>query len=445
MADINPFESAQEQIRNAAKKLPGMEDSLLEQILQPMRVLEVNVPVRMHDGTTRVFKGFRSQHNDARGPMKGGIRYHPEVTRDEVMALSTWMTMKCATVNIPLGGGKGGVICDPKNMTEGELERLSRGYIRGLYKYLGPNQDVPAPDVYTTSQIMAWMNDEYEVLVGQKAPGMITGKPLELGGAAGRSIATAQGGFYCIEKLVEKMGLDKVDTTIAIQGFGNAGSVMATLLHDAGYRVVAVSDSKGGVYRSAGIVPSKAMDVKGQKAHLACYEAGGICDVSALKKDKEYKAIDNKEILELEVDILVPAALENVITKENAKKIKAKAIVELANGPTTPEADKILKKDGVIVIPDILANAGGVTVSYFEQVQNAYNYYWELEETLEKLKKIMDSAFDKVWEMKEAHGADMRTAAYMVAIKRVADAMRLRGRRNGTQFDVITTSDYCPY
>ncbi|MDF2379078.1 MAG: Glu/Leu/Phe/Val dehydrogenase [Candidatus Gracilibacteria bacterium] len=428
MSDINPFESAQKQIKTAAKKLNDLENSLLEQILQPMRVLEVNIPVRMHDGTTKVFKGFRSQHNDAKGPMKGGIRFHPSVTRDEVMALSVWMTMKCATVNIPLGGGKGGVICNPKEMSEGEIERLSRGYIRGIYKYIGPTQDVPAPDVYTTPQIMAWMNDEYEVLVGEKSPGMITGKPLELGGAKGRSTATAQGGFYCIEKLAEKMGWDKYDTTIAIQGFGNAGSVMAMLLHDAGYRVVAITDSKGGVYNKAGIDPSKALDVKSQKAHLACYEEGQVCDITKLKQGKDFRTINNDEVLELDVDILVPAALENVITKKNAKKIKAKAIIELANGPTTPDADKELVKQKVVVVPDILANAGGVTVSYFEQVQNSYNYYWEEDETLAKLKKIMDEAFETVWEMKDKEKVDMRTAAYMVAIKRVTDAMRFRGR-----------------
>ncbi|MGE3279179.1 MAG: Glu/Leu/Phe/Val dehydrogenase [Candidatus Altimarinota bacterium] len=428
MSEANPFETAQAQIKGAAKYLEGLEPSLLEQLLQPMRVLEVNIPVRMHDGTTKVFKAFRSQHNDARGPMKGGIRFHPSVTRDEVMALSMWMTMKCATVNIPLGGGKGGVICNPKEMSEGEIERMSRGYIRGIYKYLGPHQDVPAPDVYTTPQIMAWMMDEYEVLVGEKAPGMITGKPLELGGAAGRGTATAQGGFFCVENLAQKMGWDKKKTTVAIQGFGNAGSIMAKLLHEAGYLVVAVSDSQGGVYRSKGIDPTVALNVKAQNAHLACYEKGKICDINAIKANKDFKAITNEEILELGVDIIVPAALENVLTKKNAKKIQAKAIIELANGPTTPEADEVLEKKGVIVVPDILANAGGVTVSYFEQVQNAYMYYWNEQETFAKLKKIMDDAFGVVWDTKEKHGVDMRTAAYMVAIKRVTDAMRLRGR-----------------
>lgn len=428
MPEANPFETAQAQIRGAAKYLENLEPFLLEQVLQPIRVIEVNIPVRMHDGTTKVFKAFRSQHNDARGPMKGGIRFHPNVSRDEVMALSMWMTMKCATVNIPLGGAKGGIICNPKDMTEGEIERMSRGYIRGIYKYLGPKQDVPAPDVYTTAQIMAWMMDEYEVLVGEKAPGMITGKPLELGGAAGRGTATAQGGFYCVENLAKRLGWEKTKTTVAIQGFGNAGSVMALLLHDAGYKVVAVSDSKGGVYRSKGIDPSVALNIKAKNAHLACYEKGEICDINAIKVDHHFKAITNEEILELDVDILVPAALENMITDKNAKKVKAKAVIELANGPTTPEGDEILAKNGIIVVPDILANAGGVTVSYFEQVQNAYMYYWTEEETFVRLKKIMDDAFNTVWDTKEKYSVTMRTAAYMVAIKRVTDAMRLRGR-----------------
>ena len=445
MSENNPFLSAQQQIRTAAGKLENLESYLIEQILQPVRVMEVNIHVMMDNGTTKVFKGFRSQHNDARGPMKGGIRFHPGVTRDDVMALSMWMTMKCATVNIPLGGAKGGVICNPKEMSEGEIERLSRGYIRGIYKYLGPDQDVPAPDVYTNAQIMSWMLDEYETLVGHKAPGMITGKPIEIGGAAGRNVATAQGGFYCVENLMKKLKKEKSKTTVAIQGFGNAGSIMAQFLHDAGYKVVAVSDSKGGVYRADGIDPSIALNVKSQQAHLACYEEGGACDISTIEGNEKFRPISNDEIMELDVDILVPAALENVITKANAGKIKAKVIIELANGPTTPDADKILKEKGTIVIPDILANAGGVTVSYFEQVQNAYNYYWTLEETLTKLKKIMDDAFENVWQTAQKHEVDMRTAAYIVAIKRVTDALRYRGERSGMVKKEMKKSDYCPY
>lgn len=428
MPEKNPFQIAQEQIRSSAVHLKGLESSLLEQLLEPMRVIEVNIPVRMHSGLTKVFKGFRAQHNDAKGPMKGGIRFHPGVSREEVIALSMWMTMKCAVANIPLGGAKGGVVCNPKEMTEGEVERMSRGYIRGIYKYLGPTQDVPAPDVYTTAQIMAWMMDEYEVLVGQKSPGMITGKPLELGGAAGRNIATSKGGFYCIENLAKRLHLRPAETTVAIQGFGNVGGGIAKLLYDAGYRIVAISDSKGGVYRAHGIDPSRAMEVKELDAHLACYEEGTVCDIRDIKKDKDFKAITNEEILALDVDILIPAALENVITVKNAKQVKAKIVIELANGPTTPEADRILESKGILLIPDILANAGGVTVSYFEQVQNAYLYYWTEEETFEKLKKIMNDAFDTVWGMKDKVKTDMRTAAYLVAIKRVTDAMRLRGR-----------------
>ncbi len=425
---MNSYEVARHQITSAAKHLKGLESTLLDQLLSPIRVLEVNIPVRMHSGETKVFKGFRSQHNDARGPMKGGIRFHPDVSREEVMALSMWMTMKCATVGIPLGGAKGGIICNPKEMTEGEIERMSRGYIRGLYKYLGPHQDIPAPDVYTTAQIMAWMMDEYEVLVGEKAPGMITGKPLELGGARGRNEATAQGAFYVAENLLQKLGWDKKKTTVAIQGFGNAGSIMAILLHEAGYQVVAVSDSQGGVYRAKGIDPTKALNVKEQKAHLACYEEGGVCDINAIKENANFRAISNEELLELEVDLLIPAAIENVITEKNAHAIHAKAILELANGPTTPEADTILAKKNIVVVPDILTNAGGVTVSYFEQVQNAYMYAWDEEKTLSRLKKVMDDAFTVVWKTKEEAEVDVRTAAYMIAIKRVTDAMRLRGR-----------------
>jgi glutamate dehydrogenase/leucine dehydrogenase len=428
MPEKNPFQIAQEQIRSAAVHLKGLESSLLDQLLEPTRMIEVNIPVRMHSGLTKVFKGFRSQHNDAKGPMKGGIRFHPQVTREEVIALSIWMTMKCAVVNIPLGGAKGGIVCNPKEMTEGEIERMSRGYIRGIYKYLGPTQDVPAPDVYTTAQIMAWMMDEYEVLVGQKAPGMITGKPVELGGAEGRKTATSQGGFYCIENLIKRLHLRPAETTVAIQGFGKVGSGISKLLYDAGFQIVAISDSKGGVYRKSGIDPTQALNVKALDAHLACYREGKVCDINAIKKDKDFKPITNEELLAMDVDILIPAALENVITEKNARHVKAKIIVELANGPTTPEADAILEDKGIPVIPDILANAGGVTVSYFEQVQNAYLYYWTEEETFEKLKKIMNNAFDTVWNMKEEKKFNMRTSAYLVAIKRVTDAMRLRGR-----------------
>jgi glutamate dehydrogenase/leucine dehydrogenase len=407
----NPFENAQKQLTNAAKVI-GLEEDILAQLLEPKRIIEVSIPVKMDDGTIKVFKGFRSQHNDAVGPTKGGIRYHWNVSRDEVKALSLWMTMKCSTVGIPLGGGKGGIICNPKEMSEGELERLSRGYIRLIYRYIGPTQDVPAPDVYTTPQIMAWMMDEYEQLVGHKAPGVITGKPLSVGGSEGRSFSTAQGGVYCIDELNKKMKLGK-NPTVAIQGYGNAGSFVAKILHGMGYKIVAVSDSKGGVQNDKGLDPNKVAKHKEKTSSVAGFKDG--------------KPITDEELLSMEVDILIPAALENVITEKNVKNVKAKAIAELANGPTTPEADKVLFKKGVVVIPDILANAGGVTVSYFEQVQNAYNHYWTEEEVLEKLEKIMRESFGKVWENMDKYSIDMRTAAYTVAIERVAAAMRERG------------------
>jgi glutamate dehydrogenase (NAD(P)+) len=407
----NPFENAQKQLRNAATIIK-LEEEILVQLLEPKRILEVRIPVRMDDGSMKVFQGFRSQYNDALGPTKGGIRFHWDVSRDEVKALSLWMGMKCATVGIPLGGGKGGVICNPKELSQGELERLSRGYIRLIYKYVGPTQDVPAPDVYTTPQIMAWMLDEYEQITGEKAPGFITGKPLALGGSQARGFSTAQGGVYCVDSLNKHLGLGE-HPTVAIQGFGNAGSFMAKILHDMGYKIVAVSDSQGGVYNADGIDPKAAEKHKQTTGSVAGF-AGT-------------QPISNEDILFADVDVLVPAALENVITAENADKVRAKSIVELANGPTTPEADEILFKKGVVVVPDILANAGGVTVSYFEQVQNAYLYYWTEEEVLVKLEKIMRDAFDAVWKNKEKYTIDMRTAAYTVAVERVAEAMRFRG------------------
>lgn len=399
-----------------AAKVMALDADIYAELMEPMRILEVSIPVRMDDGSTKVFKGFRSQFNDALGPFKGGIRYHWNVTRDEVKALSAWMTWKCAIVGLPLGGGKGGIIVNPMELSEGELERLSRGYIRRIYKYIGPRQDVPAPDVYTTPQIMAWMMDEYEALVGEKAPGVITGKPIAVGGSQGRGFSTAQGGVYVIQDLQHKLGKKPEETTVAIQGYGNAGSYVAEILHHLGFKIVAASDSKGGVYDPKGLDPKALSAVKSQKKKLneVCM-SGGEC-----------RFVDNEEILQLPVDILVPAALESVIHAENADKVQAKVVAELANGPTTPEADEILFKKGCIVVPDILCNAGGVSVSYLEQVQNAYMYYWSEEEVLMKLKKIMSDSFASVWEIMEAKKVDMRTAAYVLALERVSKAMMLR-------------------
>src|SRR3989344_2893658 len=409
----NAFTNALAQLEKAAKIL-NLPVSIHDQLKQPQRLLTVSVPVKMDDGLLKVFTAYSSQYNNARGPFKGGIRYHWNVTEDEVKALSFWMTMKCATVGIPLGGGKGGVIVNPKELSKGELERLSRGYIQSIYKYLGPTEDVPAQDVYTTPEIMGWMLDEYEKLVGSHAPGMITGKPLSIGGSSGRGFSTAQGGVYVLEEAMNKLGKKREETTVAIQGFGNAGSFMAKILNDLGYKVVAVSDSRGGIKSET------KLDIQALSKFKE--ETGGVNSFPGTE------SVSNEDLLGLEVDVLIPAALENQITAANADRIKAKVVAELANGPTTPEADDILFRNGVLLIPDILTNAGGVTVSYFEQVQNAYNYYWSEEEVLTKLKKIMVDSFQAIWERKEKYQIDLRTAAFVLAVDRVASAMKDRGR-----------------
>lgn len=408
----NPFENALTQLEKAATVMK-LDPAHKAQLSAPKRLLTVSIPVKMDTGEIKVFTGYRSQYNDALGPFKGGIRYHWNVSEDEVKALSFWMTMKCAVAGLPLGGGKGGIIVNPKELSEGELERLSRGYIRALYKYIGPTQDVPAPDVYTNGQIMSWMLDEYEKLIGEKAPGMITGKPLALGGSRGRDKATAQGGVFVLMEAVKKMGLIPSETTVAVQGFGNAGAHMAELLAVQGFKIVATSDSKGGI-KSANAIDVAALTAHKEKTGAVAGFAGS-------------EIITNEELLELPVDILVPAALENQITVANAGNVKAKMIVELANGPTTPEADEILFKNNVLLVPDILANAGGVTVSYFEQVQNAANYYWTDEEVMQKLQKIMTTAFGEVWTAKEKYSIDMRTAAFVSALTRVSAGMKARG------------------
>lgn len=409
---MTAFTNAMTQLDRAASTMSLAQD-LHEQLKTPKRLLTVSIPVRMDDGSTKVFIGYRSQFNDALGPFKGGIRFHPDVNEDEVKALSFWMTMKTAVVGLPLGGGKGGVIVNPKELSEGEIERLSRGYMRALYKYVGPTQDTPAPDVYTNPQIMSWMLDEYETLVGEKAPGVITGKPIALGGSQGRGFSTAQGGVYTLREAMKKLGKNPAETTVAIQGFGNAGSYMAEILAADGYKIVAVTDSRGGAMNEAGL------DVAAVKQHKA--------DTRAVEGAPGSQPISNEEILTMKVDVLVPAALENAITKDVAEKMQASVVVELANGPTTPEADTVLSDKGVLVIPDILANAGGVTVSYFEQVQNAMNYYWKEAEVLEKLDEIMTQSFADVWERKERYNVDMRTAAFVTALERVSEAMVLRG------------------
>jgi len=411
--ELNPFEIAQRQLDTAAK-IMQLDPAVHELLRWPIRELHVTLPVRMDDGSTEIFHGFRVQYNDSRGPTKGGLRFHPHETIDTVRALSAWMTWKTAVMDIPLGGGKGGIICNPKVMSPGELERLSRAYIRQVGRILGEHLDVPAPDVYTTPQIMAWMMDEYSFMRGYTVPGMITGKPLPLGGSAGRGDATARGGMYCVREAAKLLGLKTEGMSMAIQGFGNAGQYAATLGPELlGARVVAASDSQGGVYNPKGMDPDALI------AHKT--ETGSVVGFPGSE------SITNAQLLELDVDILVPAALENQITLENAAGIKAKISAELANGPTTPDADKILHENGVYVIPDFLCNAGGVTVSYFEQVQNSYNYFWKELEVHKLLDEKMTTAFHSVAETAKAYDIDNRMAAYVVAVGRVAEACKLRG------------------
>jgi glutamate dehydrogenase (NAD(P)+) len=416
MSELNPFKIAQAQLADAAE-IMDLDPAVHELLRWPLREFHVTLPVRMDDGTVKIFHGFRVQYNDARGPTKGGLRFHPDETIDTVRALAAWMTWKTAVVDIPLGGGKGGIICNPKEMSLGELERLSRAYIRAIGHYIGEEVDVPAPDVYTTPQIMAWMMDEYSVMRGYNVPGMITGKPLALGGSAGRGDATARGGMFTIREAAKLLGIDLSQATVAVQGYGNAGQFAHQLVTEMfGSQVVAVSDSRGGVYVEHGLDFDKTLEWKHQEGTVATYKC---CE--------EVQKISNEELLELDVDILIPAALENQIGDWNAGDIKAKIVAELANGPTTPAADEILQKNGVYVIPDFLCNAGGVTVSYFEQVQNAYDYYWEVEEVHQRLDKKMTAAFHAVHKAAQKYRVHNRMGAYIVSVARVAEAMKLRG------------------
>jgi glutamate dehydrogenase (NAD(P)+) len=412
MEELNPFKIAQFQLDEAAKLLK-LDSGTHEMLRWPMRELRVTIPVKMDDGTIKVFQGFRVQYNDSRGPTKGGIRWHPDETIDTVRALAAWMTWKTSVVDIPYGGGKGGIIFNPKEMSEGEKERLARGYIRALGRFIGPKKDIPAPDVYTTPQIMAWMMDEYSKLTGYNTPGVITGKPLNVGGSLGRGDATAKGGMFVLREAAYINDIDLSKATVAIQGYGNAGQFAHFLAEEMfGSKVIAISDSKGGILNKSGLKAKKSIDAKLKKG-----------TVVKLDGDK----ISNEELLELDIDVLIPAALENVITEKNASKIKAKISVELANGPTTPEADKILHDNNCYVIPDFLANAGGVTVSYFEWVQNEAGYYWPLERVYNELDDHMTKAFHAVHDMRAKEKVHNRLAAYMVAVKRVADAMKVRG------------------
>ena len=418
------YEEALKPLKKAAAVL-NLEPNIVEVLSSPERMLIVSIPVKMDDGKTKVFTGYRVQHNTARGPAKGGIRYHLGVCLDEVKSLAFWMSIKNAVVGVPFGGGKGGITCNPKKMSEGELERLTRGYAAAIAKFVGPDQDIPAPDVGTNAQIMGWFTDEYCKIVGKCIPGVITAKPLEIGGSRGRGTATGRGAFFATLEAVKTFNIPLKGARVSIQGYGNVARPIAKYLYELGCKIVAVSDSTGGVYNPEGMHPVKLAKFKTKTR-----------SVKGFPGSKEISTIDP---ITVNCDILIPAALENQITEKNASKVQAKLIVEEANGPTTPEADKILYEKGVVIVPDVLANAGGVTVSYFEWVQNRMGYYWSDEEVDEKLKQVMTKAFKGVYQNAKQYQVDtsrttqqslmdMRTAAYVTAVKKIVDAMRALGR-----------------
>jgi glutamate dehydrogenase/leucine dehydrogenase len=416
MTKINPFEDTMNRLTSLTKyckeEVVRFKPSDLEILSKPKRVLEVNFPVKMKDGTVRIINGYRVQYNDARGPTKGGLRFHPHVDLDEIKALALWMALKTAVVDLPLGGAKGGVVINPKEMSPEDIEAVSREFIRQIHHIVGPTKDIPAPDVYTNAQVMAWMLDEYEKIVGREAPGMITGKPVELGGSLGRDVSTSLGGAYVFREVADAYDLG-MNSSIAIQGFGNVGMNFAKVISKWGYKVVAASDSKGGVYDPSGLDVDELVKVKKETRTVANY-AGG-------------EKVSNSDILLLDVDVVVPAALENQITADNASQIKAKVVLELANGPVTHDADVVLHKNDVVVVPDILANAGGVTVSYFEWVQNNRGEKWTEEEVFSKLEPKMINAFKEIHGIVKQLDVDYRTAAYILAINRIIDAEKKRG------------------
>jgi glutamate dehydrogenase/leucine dehydrogenase len=409
---LNPFRIAQHQFDIAAEYLK-LETGLRQVLRTPKRIMEVSIPVKMDNGQLKVFTGYRVQHNIARGPAKGGMRYHPNVTLDEVKALAAWMAWKTATVNIPYGGGKGGVICDPKRMSKPELERMTRRFISEILPIIGPDKDIPAPDVYTDAQTMAWMMDTYSMTVGYSALGSFTGKPVSLGGSEGRNEATARGCLFTVEEACKVKKMSLRGATVAVQGFGNAGAIAARLFAEKKSKIIAISDSRGGVHSSRGIDPMRALRYKER--------SGSVVGMPGTSR------ISNDELLALKCDILIPAALENVITLDNADQVKAKIIAEAANGPTTPRADEILARKGIFLLPDILANAGGVTVSWFEWSQNLQGFFWQEDEVNKRLEIVMKRAFSDVFETSRKYRVHMRTAAYILAVGRVAEATLLRG------------------
>ena len=410
--DLNPYRISQLQFDQAAHYLK-LDPGLAQVLRTPKRQMVVSVPTRMDDGSVKVFEGFRVQHNIARGPAKGGLRYHPHVSLDEVKALAAWMAWKTAVMNLPFGGGKGGVICDPRRMSRGELERMTRRFTSEILPIIGPERDIPAPDVYTDEQTMAWVMDTYSMTVGYSCLGVVTGKPVALGGSEGRHEATARGCLFVTQEACRLLRRPLRGAKVAIQGFGNAGGIAARLFDEAGAKIIAVSDSKGGIVNPRGLDPLKALKFK--------EKSGSVVGLAGTSR------VSNQELLELKCDILIPAALENVITSENASRIKARIIAEAANGPVTPMADDILTRNNVFLLPDILANAGGVTVSYFEWVQDLQNFFWEEDQVNAKLEAMMKRAFQEVHETSKRHKVNMRIAAYILAIGRVADATLVRG------------------
>lgn len=408
-----------------AMKYVSISDDALEYLKYPKASLTVSIPVRMDDGSLRIFQGYRVRYDDTRGPGKGGVRYHPNVSLDEVQSLAFWMTFKCAVLNLPFGGAKGGITVNPKELSKLELERLSRGYIDAIADFIGPDIDIPAPDVYTNPTIMGWYMNQYSIIRRQLTPAVVTGKPLSLGGSMGRDTATGTGAFFVIEAMMAKFDCLPQQTTVAVQGFGNAGAVVAELLAKAGYKVVAVSDSQGGIYAKKGLdIPSIRRYKEANKGLQAIYCEGSVCNIV------EHDIITNEQLLALDVDVLVPAALENQITETNVDKIKAKYIFEVANGPITSGADRVLEAKGIYVIPDILANAGGVTVSYFEWVQNRSGMYWPLEEVNQQLKRKIVAETENIWKISQEHAIPMRTAAYAYALERLGEALSAKGTRD---------------
>ncbi|MBB6452182.1 glutamate dehydrogenase [Salirhabdus euzebyi] len=408
---MDVLKSTQTVIKSALEKL-GYPEEAYELLREPIRLMTVRIPVRMDDGIVKVFTGYRAQHNDAVGPTKGGVRFHPDVNEKEVKALSIWMSLKAGIVDLPYGGGKGGIVCDPREMSFRELERLSRGYVRAISQIVGPTKDIPAPDVFTNSQIMAWMMDEYSRIDEFNNPGFITGKPLVLGGSHGRETATARGVTICIEEAAKIKGIDLQGARVIVQGFGNAGGFLAKFMHDAGAKVVAISDAQGALHDPDGLDIDYLLDRR---------------DSFGTVTNLFENTISNQDMLKLDCDILVPAAIANQITEENAHEIKANIVVEAANGPTTLEATKILAERGVLLVPDVLASSGGVTVSYFEWVQNNQGYYWTEEEVEEKLQKVIVKSFHNVYDTAQNRKIDMRLAAYMVGVRKMAEAARFRG------------------